>query len=528
MKSRMTLQQRLIFPIVLLGIVTLLSNILAVYSINNVNSNAGIIVDRYMAGETQLEEIRRSMMEMHRLALSHIVAADHSTMIRLVQEIKTEEAALDEKLMDYGNYVAQEDLEYYRSLLEDYDAFKHSLVKLVCASADSKTQEAYGMANGDVAVYSAATEENIDAIYTAVSERAKTARDRLTAVYISSVITSAVTLILGIFLVGAAFRIIRKSVISPIRNAIKMLQNSSERMSGVVGDVRGRTQNSNDSVQALSALTEQLSAALEEVSGSASAIRVSASGTQGDVTDMAQECSEISAYSVDMLGRAQKMEESAQNQVESIRTRTAEILTVLDEAIQKSQSVKKISSLTKDILDISASTNLIALNASLEAARAGEAGKGFAVVADEIRELADSCSQTAGHIQEVNVVVTEAVDYLAGSAQELVDYLSNSILTQFEQSIQSGQQYREDAVYIERCIEAFNSRVERLRVAMDEIAGSISTISDSIESAASGVSGAAGSTRSLADDMAGITAKMHINQEIVGGLQKQMEVLANL
>lgn len=528
MKSRVTLQQRLIFPIILLGIVTLLSNILAVFSINNVNSNAGIIVDRYMAGETQLEEIRRSMMELHRLALSHIVAADHSTMIRLVQEIKVQEAALDEKLADYEDYVAQEDLEHYRSLLEQYDAFKHSLVKLVCASADSKTQEAYEMANKDVALYSAATEEQIDAIYGAVSERAKTARERLLDVYISSVVTSAVTLILGIFLVAAAFRIIRKSVIAPIRSAIRMLQNSSERMSGVVGDVRSRTQNSNDSVQALSALTTRLSATLEEVAGSASAIRANASGTQGDVASMAQECSEISAYSVDMRGRAQEMEQSAQNQVESIRARTTEILAVLDEAIQKSQSVKQISALTKDILAISSSTNLIALNASLEAARAGAAGKGFAVVADEIRELADSCSVTAGHIQEVNTGVTEAVDYLAGSAQELVDYLSNAILSQFEQSVQSGQQYREDSVYIEQCIEAFNSRVERLRVAMDEIAGSISTISDSIGNAASGVSGAAGSTRSLADDMAGITAKMHTNQDIVGELQKQMDVFANL
>lgn len=78
MKSRLTLQQRLILPIVLLGLITLLSNILAVFGIHNVNANAGIIVDRHMVSEAQLEDIRRSMMEIHRLALSHIVAADHA------------------------------------------------------------------------------------------------------------------------------------------------------------------------------------------------------------------------------------------------------------------------------------------------------------------------------------------------------------------------------------------------------------------------------------------------------------------
>ena len=53
MKNRLTLQQRLIFPIALLGLITLLSNILAVFNINNVNSNAGTIVNDYMASEAK-------------------------------------------------------------------------------------------------------------------------------------------------------------------------------------------------------------------------------------------------------------------------------------------------------------------------------------------------------------------------------------------------------------------------------------------------------------------------------------------
>lgn len=384
------------------------------------------------------------------------------------------------------------------------------------------------MANGDVAAYSKATEDNIDALYNAVSEKTRLARERLFSVYISSLITSVVVLMLGVFLVAAAFRSIRKSVIAPIQGAMNMLQDSSERLDGVVGDVRSRTQSSDESVQSLSGLTTELSSTFEEIAGGASSIRTSASGTKDDVASMADECASITSYSIDMRGRAEEVEESARKQIEAIRARTGEILSVLDEAIKKSQSVKQVSILTKDILSISSSTELIALNASLEAARAGAAGKGFAVVAKEIRQLADECAETANHIDKVNVVVTGAVEYLADSAQELVDYLSNSILAQFEQSARSGQQYREDAVYIEHCIEAFNSRVERLNTVMDEIAGSISGISDAIDSAASGVNAAAGSTRSLVSDMSDITARMHTNQEIVGDLKKQVEVFANL
>ncbi|MEY8387656.1 methyl-accepting chemotaxis protein [Oscillospiraceae bacterium 38-13] len=528
MKGKLTLQQRLILPIVLLGLVTLLSNLLAVFSINNVNANAGVIVDEYMTSEAKLEEIRHSMMDIHRLALSHIVAADHGTMIRLVQEIKEEEAALDGLLEAYAAGAAPEEQETCRTLTSDYASFKHALVLLVCASANSKTQEAYAMANGDVASWSGRVEAGVDTLYTAVSTQAAAARSRLTVVYITSLIISLITLVLGILLVAAGFRIIRKYVIAPIRGAMTTLQSSSERISGVVEEVRGSTQRSGDSIRALSGVTNQLSAALEEIASSTAAIRASASGTQGDAADMAEECADITAYSSDMRNRAEELEHSTQVRMEGVRSKTEEITAVLDEAIKKSKSVNQIGILTQDILSISSSTDLIAINASVEAARAGEAGRGFAVVAREIRQLADSCAETAGHIQEVSAVVTGAVEYLAGSAQELVDYLSSAVLSQFEQSVQSGRQYRDDAAYIEHCIEAFNSRVERLRVAMDEIAGSITNISDAIEGAASGVSGAAGSTHALVDDMAGITQRMHTNQEIVGELRRQLDVFANL
>ncbi len=528
MKGRMTLQQRLILPIVLLGLITLLSNILAVFSINNVHANAGSIVDKSMVSEERLEDIRRSVMDIHRLALSHIVAADHATMIRLVQEIKAEEAELDEKLSAYESFVSSEYQETYQSLISNYRQFKHALVYLVCASADSKTQEAYAMANGDVALYGEAAEEDIDALSDSVSAQAEAARGRLTLVYIISLFTSAATLIVGICLVAVAFRIIRKYVLTPIKDAMDTLQDSSERISGVVGEVRQRTQTSNGSVRSLSGLTEQLSAALEEIAGSAASITASTAGTQEDTQSMAEECAVITAYCAEMRKRAEEMELSAHRETETVRAGTADIMVMLDQAIEKSRSVEQIDILTNDILSISSSTKLIAINASIEAARAGAAGAGFSVVAQEVHQLASSCAETANHIQEVSGIVMGAVDYLSGSARKLADYLSQAVADQLERSVQAGYQYREDSHYIGNAMEAFNDKAERLKTAMDQIAVSISSISGAIDGAAAGITGAAGSTRVLVDDMAGITVRMDTNQEIVGELQKQMDVFANL
>ena len=125
-------------------------------------------------------------------------------------------------------------------------------------------------------------------------------------------------------------------------------------------------------------------------------------------------------------------------------------------------------------------------------------------------------------------MVTGAVDYLARSARQLADHLSQVIAGQLERSVQAGRQYREDSDYIGQAMEQFNDRVDRLKQAIDQIAVSISSISSSIDGAASGLSGAAGSTRILVDDMEGISGRMDANQEIVGELQKQMDIFANL
>lgn len=210
-----------------------------------------------------------------------------------------------------------------------------------------------------------------------------------------------------------------------------------------------------------------------------------------------------------------------------IQKKAADILDVLEEAIKNSKSVDQVNNLTKDIVAISSTTNLIALNASVEAMRAGEAGKGFAVVASEIKTLANSCSETAGRIQEVNQIVTNAVHNLSRHSQDMADYLSETILTEFREFVRSGRQYKEDAEYVKEMIDAFNSRTDRLRSSMIEIADSIGSITKAIDEGAAGITGVADSTKSLVSDMADITDRMDINREIVEELKKQMEVFSD-
>lgn len=528
MKNKFSIRQRLILPILLLGVVAFTSNVLSVFSINNVNSNALRIVDDYMVGLETLQNIRHSTTNIHKMALSHIVAADYNTMVAIVAQIKEEEKRLETYLKEYETYVTKEDEAVYTQLLENYASFKHALVYLVCASADSNTQDAYACANGDVASFGAAIAGNADELYDAVSARTAGARQKLLVVYNSSLVIAAAVIAACLALVFAAVRIIKKYVITPIKGTVDTLQESSQKLDEVTGEVLKHTRTSGKSAKSLSSLSGSLSGAIQNVAKNAANINGSASDIKEDVHDMAEECRAITEYSSSMKIRANEMEASAQANTEVIQKKTAGILEVLEDAIENSRSVDQVDKLTKDIVSIASTTNLIALNASVEAMRAGEAGKGFAVVATEIKTLANSCSETAGSIQKVNQIVTNAVHNLSKHSQDMADYLSETILTEFQEFVHAGKQYKEDADYVKEMIDAFNSRTDRLRNSMTEIADSIGSITKAIDDGAAGITGVADSAKSLVGDMADITDRMDTNREIVKELKKQMEVFADL
>lgn len=274
----------------------------------------------------------------------------------------------------------------------------------------------------------------------------------------------------------------------------------------------------------MSAVTEELAATMQEVGNSAGIINRNVDSVRGEVETIADKSNSINDYSKEMKENADKMENNAKSTMQETGTKVQEILSVLNQAIEDSKSVDQVNSLTNEILSISSQTNLLALNASIEAARAGEAGKGFAVVADEIRQLADSSRETANRIQEINVVVTNAVHNLAGNANNLVEYLNESILPEFGNFVESGVQYRENATYIEDVMNEFTDKTDALKRAMDEIAASISTITDAIDEGAKGVNGAAESTQMLVVDMEKISNRMDVNEKIAGVLQQGTDI----
>lgn len=574
-KTGTSIKILIMIPVIILGLVSIVSNTMAIMNIRSVNSKATTIADEYMQNMISLNAIQEEAQEIHQKALSHIIATDFDTMIKVVDSIKSQEADLDQKLQEYGDNIAESDKATYESLLANYESFKVATVNLIAFSANNKTAEAYGCANDDLATYGDGMLADIQAITDATSVNADSARTDLATVYTTSLVSSIITIIVSIIAIAYAMLSVLRQIVKPIKNTEKeitgiisdielrqgdltrrvaiasageignlghginsfmeklqhifgILSDDSEKMDSVVNEVLESVRTSNDSASDLSALTEELSATMQEVANNAVIINGNADDVKNEVNIIAEKSSELSKFSQGMMEHAQTMESSAKDNMMSTSTKISDIMNILNNAIEESKSVDQVNSLTNDILNISSQTNLLSLNASIEAARAGEAGKGFAVVAGEISQLAESSRQTANRIQEINTVVTNAVHNLADHAKDLVDYMNESILPEFEGFVNSGNQYRENASYVEATMKQFAQQTEQLQRGAVEIAESINTITTAIEEGVRGVNGVAESTQQLVEDMDRISTRMKENQQISSELQSETAIFTKI
>lgn len=574
-KKKLSTKLIILIPVFILGIFSIISNVMSVSNIRNVNRSAVQISEVSLKNVSSLAEIQRQTQDMHNLGLSHIIAVDLDSMIQLVEKIRSQEDALEKDLESYKIYVTPDTKKEYNDIKKNYEELKYECANVMAFSAAGKKEDAYELANGKISKCADAIESDIESIKKIVNQDANAQRQKLTSAYHSSIGTSIVTILISIAALFSAMVAVLRWVIYPLANTnremneiisgidnqqgdltrrvtitnnkevasvggginafmaklqeiFRMISSNSRDLEGVVNEVRESVQTSNGSVSDLSALTEELSATMQDISDNASRINENTESVAGEVKSIAEKTIEINQYTKEMKEHAEAMEHAARENMDTTGAKVNDIVSVLSQAIEDSNSVNQVDNLTNDILNIASQTNLLALNASIEAARAGDAGKGFAVVASEISQLAAASQEAANNIQSINAIVITAVHNLADNANGLVEYMNEKILPEFQKFVESGGAYHDKATFIESVMADFEAKTDSLQNSMDEIANSVNTISHAIEEGVSGVVSAADSTQVLVSDMDKISKKMDENFAIAEGLKKETSVFTKL
>ena len=313
-----------------------------------------------------------------------------------------------------------------------------------------------------------------------------------------------------------------------LQSVMRTLKQESENMMASAENVRVRLEGSSDSANNVSATMEEMSASMEEIAATLETIVVGNNNVANEISNVGNQVDEGVGLVAEIQVRADEMHRSTVESKESTGEILEEIRKTLQEAVDESRSVDKIRELTGEILSIASQTNLLSLNASIEAARAGDAGRGFAVVADEIRGLADNSRDTASNIQEISELVTNAVDKLAQSAEKMMEFVDGKVMTDYDSFVEVVAQYRNDAKSVNNILDAISQNTTTISDTMQAMNIGINDISVAIDENAKGVVNVAQSMVSLADEIEQIQEETTKNEEISMQLSDEVKRFKNV
>lgn len=278
-----------------------------------------------------------------------------------------------------------------------------------------------------------------------------------------------------------------------LRNLIHQVGISTEQVAASAEELTA-------SAEQTSKATEQIASAIQEVASGSEQQSASVDQSAQTVNEMAQEIQKIAAnaqkVSASSLQASQVSEEgnwaiqTANNQISSIHTKVNDLADIIKDLGDRSMEIGQI---VQAITDIASQTNLLALNAAIEAARAGEQGRGFAVVADEVRKLAEQSSGSANQINDLIVLIRNQIENAVSSMDQVKVEVSEGMAV----VNQAGTSF----LHIQRSVDGVATQIQevsdaaqRISAAMEEIVQSITVIREVAKETASGTQNVSAAT----------------------------------
>ncbi len=568
-----SLKSKVVIPVLILALIGIISSRVGLLCLKSLGAASDEIVTKDVPVIIVLDAISANVEKSQQLLLNHSIMNTKEDKEEVEQKIAVSIATLKAYIDKYSEITNNE--EKYQELVSIYNEYLENYTATLSLSSMNNSREVAFMVNGVLSEIFDELNEKVQAMIKDEQINIGLAKGKQNEIYNNAItiINGFLVVMIIIFIVNvivALFTIVKPTVeyekklkkitdkiiekdgdltqrikvqtadevgklvkgvnmfILTLQNIMREIVKSSDDLTMKFSVVNQNITQANENSTDISAAMEEVAATMENISLTVNKVNESTISVGQDVEKARSVTKDIYNHTLEMKQRAKEMENTAVTRKNETNRMMDEILEKLNLAVKNSKNVEKVNNLTQEILNISGQTNLLALNASIEAARAGEVGKGFAVVAEEIRNLADSSRETANNIQNINGVVVSAVNELIKSANEIMEYISKTILPDYDNYEMSGGQYRTDAEKINRAMDDCIVKMEDLTSHIEVLVNQMNTVSGAIGECNQGIAMSAESTSNLVDEINQVYIEVESSVKVVDKLKQQSEAFTNL
>lgn len=322
--------------------------------------------------------------------------------------------------------------------------------------------------------------------------------------------------------IGELSRSLAKSIDNN-KHLAKSFGGVSNVINGVMEDTNKSVLELNEGVEDITATTQELSSRMQATAATSEQMSATVNEIERVIESIATKAQEGANTAAVINNKASEVKNNAVNSKESAEKIYKETKSKLVDAIDRSKEVDQIRVLSDTILQITAQTNLLALNAAIEAARAGEAGKGFAVVAGEIRKLAEDSKDAVSQIQGVTDIVVESVENLSTSSEDLLGFVNEQVILDYQKMFGTGEQYSQDAGEINDMTMEFSAISQELAASVQSMVKAINEIAKGSASGAQGTQNIAHKNIMIMEKSQQVKTAMDNMKEGVKDLEKLLD-----